>query len=121
MAQIGEQPNFPELKQAIEQYREQVADKPEDVRLLTNLAWGFERSGSFAEAIEGFKNALRVDPNHIDAHYGLGLALLESGQIPSALEAFTRARTLASRSEDQGYVAIVHHHIDVFFRRYGAA
>jgi tetratricopeptide (TPR) repeat protein len=121
MAQTGEQRNNPELKQAIEHFRDQVTDKPENIRLLTNLAWSYERAGSFDEAIESFKNALRADPDYADAHYGLGLALLESGQTAAALDAFTRARNLASRSDDQGYVAVVHHHIDVFIRRYGGA
>jgi Flp pilus assembly protein TadD len=121
MAQISEQPDYPDLRQAIQQYREQLTDKPNNVRLMTNLAWSYERSRSFSEAIDTFTKALKIDPDYADAQYGLGLALIQSGQTASALEAFTRVRSLIGRSKDRAYAAIVQHHIDVFFRRYGTA
>jgi tetratricopeptide (TPR) repeat protein len=118
MTGIGESPNKSELQNAISHFQGLIEKNPEDVRLQTNLAWSFERARDFSSAIEVFRQALSIDPNYTDAQYGLGLALLGNGQIEQALESFGRARKLADNSEDRGYVAVVHHHIDVFFRRY---
>ena len=48
----------------------------------------------FPVAAERFREFLKVAPNHKDApagRYGLGLALLEAGDVKGALEAFTQA------------------------------
>jgi tetratricopeptide (TPR) repeat protein len=118
MTGIGEPPNKSELHDAASRYRLLVEKNPDDVRLQTNLAWSYERVMEFKQAIEEFRRALKIDPMHTDAQYGLGLALLGNHQIEEALESFERARKLANQSEDRGYMAVVHHHVDVFFRRY---
>lgn len=118
MTGIGEPPDKSELQEAASRYQRLVEQNPDDVALQTNLAWSYERARDFGQAVEAFRHALRIDPTYTDAQYGLGLALLGSGQIEEALESFNRARKLADLSEDRGYKAIVHHHVDVFDRRY---
>lgn len=119
MTSIGELPSTSNFQEAALRYRQLVEDNPDDVRLQTNLAWSYERAKDYERAIEAFHRALRIDPTFTDAQYGLGIALLGNHQPDEALDSFKRARSLADQSEDRGYTAIVHHHVDVYFRRYG--
>ena len=44
--------------------------------------------GKFAEAKVQFESAVKADPKMADAHYQLGMANLNLGQIPAAIAAF---------------------------------
>lgn len=120
MANPGENPNIQEFQKAIDRYHELARQNPYDVRILTNLAWSYERAGEYPQAVQQFKQALDVDQNYVDAQYGLGLALLGNGQHQEALEALKRAYQLAASAEDRGYMVTVQHHVEVLHRRYGA-
>jgi tetratricopeptide (TPR) repeat protein len=121
MANPGEQPNVQEYRQAIARFSDLVEREPYDVRIRTNLAWGYERIGEYPTAVEKFRQALEIDPDSIDAHYGLGLALIGNGEVLRALEELDLARQLARRSEDRSYMVVLQHHVDVFHRRYTPA
>ncbi len=43
------------------------------------------------EKIEEFKQAIRIDPDHAEAHYNLGTAYGKSGMYKDAIEAFKQA------------------------------
>lgn len=58
-------------------------------------AWGQLRNGQYPDAIAGFERVLQTVPNHVDAHYGLGLALRESGREADAVESFQKALEIA--------------------------
>ena len=45
-------------------------------------------AGKYAEAKEQFEAAVKADPNMAMAHYQLGMANLNLGQIPAARQAF---------------------------------
>lgn len=46
-------------------------------------------------AVTAYRDALRIDPQHAGAHYGLGSALVASGKVSEAESEFNQAATLA--------------------------
>lgn len=116
MSQSIPQGHTQEWQHAIARYHQLVAEQPHDVRLLTNLAWSYERAGEYTQAVEHFKKALTLDQDYTDASYGLGLALLRNGQRQEALQALERAHALAGASEHRGFTVIVQHHCRVLIR-----
>ncbi len=50
-----------------------------------------KRAGRFEEAIDAYRRAIALDPNHAAAHNNLGNALSNVGQMESAIEAYRRA------------------------------
>jgi tetratricopeptide (TPR) repeat protein len=48
-------------------------------------------AGDLAEACEAYKNGLTLQPGHVDAHYGLGLALQGLGHIDQAIDSYRAA------------------------------
>jgi Flp pilus assembly protein TadD len=121
MVNPGEQPSDQEYRKAIARFSELVEREPYDVRIRTNLAWGYERTGEYGAAVEKFRQALEIDPDSVDAHFGLGLALLGSGEVQRALEEFDLAGQLARHTENRSYMVVLQHHVDVFHRRYATA
>ncbi len=54
----------------------------------------------YGEALQAFQEALRIDPNNVNALYYLGLTRMASDQLPAAQEALERARALAPGDQD---------------------
>jgi tetratricopeptide (TPR) repeat protein/S1-C subfamily serine protease len=54
------------------------------------------RLGKYPQAVTAFEQAIRLQPNILDAHYGKGLALLNNRDNAAALKAFNKAITLVS-------------------------
>ena len=71
-----------------------------------NLGFNYIHEGRFEDAIESFQVVLGLRPEMINAHYGIGKALLLSGQTEKALEVF-------AKEPNEGYrrwgLAIAHH------------
>jgi Flp pilus assembly protein TadD len=44
-------------------------------------------SGSAAEAVQSFRAAITVDPNHVEAHHGLIRALRDAGRLEQSIGA----------------------------------
>ena len=55
---------------------------------------------NWAETVEALQQAIQLDPNHVSAHYRLGLALQRLGQSHEAREMLGRYQALKAR-EDQ--------------------
>jgi tetratricopeptide (TPR) repeat protein len=53
--------------------------------------WALQESGRGAEAIEHYREALRIKPDHLNANHNLGLALSELGQYTEATNYFGKA------------------------------
>lgn len=51
----------------------------------------YAKTGRLAEATATAHRILRLDPDHLMGHYGLGLLHLQSGAVEASFEAFTRA------------------------------
>ena len=95
------------FQKTIERYHDLIRQNPDDVGLLTNLAWSYERAGQYQEAIQHFRRASELNPQDYNVYYGLGLALMGHGQRQEALKAFLRARDLAHEGTDHSTMVIV--------------
>jgi Flp pilus assembly protein TadD len=65
-----------------------------------NLGWGLHYANQSSEAVASFQRALELDPNSVDAHYGLGMTFKQLKKKDDAKRAFERAIALAEQSED---------------------
>lgn len=73
-------------------------------------AWALHRNAQFEEAIATFQTILKNDPNHIDANYGIGLALRATGKQAEAVKHLETAQSnlrtalqnLRARAEAEG-------------------
>lgn len=61
-------------------------------------AWRHHREGRNEEAIAQFREILKVTPENIDAHYGLGLALRANKDSQGAAIQFKKALELATNA-----------------------
>lgn len=76
---------------ALTSYRLALRDRPNDTKILQNMAIAFTKTNRPEEAIRAYKNALDVAPDLSGAHYGLAFLLMKRGDRPGAerhLEAF---------------------------------
>jgi len=62
------------------------------------LGYNLAMSGRMQEAIAHFEQALRINPDHVDARYGLGKALLQTGRVHEAIEQYQQALRLMPES-----------------------
>jgi tetratricopeptide (TPR) repeat protein len=78
---------------ALTSYRLALRERPDDLRVLQNIAIAFSKTGQPEEAIRTYRRALQLDPNLAGAHYGLAFLLLKRSDTTGAgmhLEAFLR-------------------------------
>jgi Flp pilus assembly protein TadD len=108
-----------ELHHAIDHYHELLHQAPNDLGLLINLAWSYERAGQYPEAIQEFRRAIEFNGNDYNAHYGLGLACMGNGQLQQARGEFQRALELAADSDDRSAHVIISKQIDSIANRLG--
>jgi len=76
---------------ALTSYRLALRDRPNDTKILQNMAIAFSRTGRMNEAIGAYRRALELDPELSGAHYGLAFLLLKKGDRAGAekhLDAF---------------------------------
>ena len=71
-----------------------ASSRPDPAVVQFNRAADFERRGLCEEAAAAYREAVRLDPQDVDAHVRLGLLLRESGQDEEANRAFQTALTL---------------------------
>jgi tetratricopeptide (TPR) repeat protein len=57
----------------------------------------------FAEAVQAYRAATRLDPSFFDAYYNLGLAAAEAGNLHTALRAYESALAIQPDSADTRY------------------
>src|SRR5438552_10840789 len=76
---------------ALTSYRLALRDRPNDPKILQNMAIAFTKTNRPEEAIRCYRRALEVAPQISGAHYGLAYLLLKRGDRDGAmahLEAF---------------------------------
>lgn len=76
---------------ALTSYRLALRERPDDVKVLQNIAIAFSKTGQPEEAIRTYRRALQLAPDLAGAHYGLAFLLLKRGDTAHAglhLEAF---------------------------------
>ena len=90
---------------ALTSYRLALRDRPNDPRILQNIAIAYSRTGRLEDAIRSYRRALEIAPELSGAHYGLAFLLLKRGDRAGAmshLEAFLNQPT--PNSEMQRWV-----------------
>src|SRR5215510_5760307 len=80
---------------AIATYQAAVSSNPNSAEAQSNLGWGYYGQRKFDDAIAAFRQALTLDRNYLDAHYGLALTLKESGAGQDAVPEFETVLNLA--------------------------
>lgn len=76
---------------AVAMARRAVALVPSSAAARTELGCALanhERASDVAEAISHFREAIRLDAKTVDAHFGLGSALVDSGQLDAGLDEY---------------------------------
>lgn len=87
---------------ALTSYRLALRDRPNDQRVLQNMAIAFSRTGQLDDAIRCYRRALEIDPSLGGAHYGLAFLLLKRGETEAAaehLELFLEGASSSAESE----------------------
>ena len=62
---------------ALTSYRLALRQKPDDHRVLQNMAIAYSRTGRLEEAVRCYRQALELQPALSGAHYGLAFLLLK--------------------------------------------
>jgi tetratricopeptide (TPR) repeat protein len=94
-----------DIEAALTSYRLALREKPDDHKILMNMAIAFSRSARMEEAIRCYKRALEVEPSLSAAHYGLAFLLIKRDDREEAihhLEAFLASPT---KSADERNIA----------------
>ena len=87
---------------ALTSYRLALRDRPNDYRVLQNMAIAFSRTGQQDEAIRCYRKALELQPTLAGSHYGLAFLLLKRGESDAAaqhLEAFLQQPPKTAEAE----------------------
>ncbi len=87
---------------ALTSYRLALRDRPNDAKILQNMAIAFTKTNRPEEAIRCYKSALEVAPQLSGAHYGLAFLLLKRGDQSGAeehLDAFLAAPPNSAEAE----------------------
>jgi len=66
-----------------------------------NLSAAYAKLGSYQEAWESFKKAIRIKPAFAEAHYNLGLTYLQLGDKCCALEEYKILKQLDRNKADE--------------------
>jgi tetratricopeptide (TPR) repeat protein len=85
---------------ALTSYRLALRDRPNDQRVLQNMAIAHSKLGQLDDAIRCYRRALELDPALAGAHYGLAFLLLKRGERAEATEHLERFLAVAPRSSD---------------------
>ena len=76
---------------ALTSYRLALRQKPNNHKVLQNMAIAYSKLGQLDEAVRCYRRALAIEPKLSGAHYGLAFLLLRRGEVGDAayhLEAF---------------------------------
>ncbi|MCA0376964.1 MAG: tetratricopeptide repeat protein [Gemmatimonadetes bacterium] len=82
-----------DVASALVSYQLALRERPDDLRVLQNMAIACSRTGRPDEAIRHYRRALQLDGSLAGAHYGLAFLLLRRGDTMAAeqhLQAFLR-------------------------------
>jgi len=87
------------LKQAITYQRNEKTMVP----LYTDLGNNYMRAGRYKPAEIAFKNALKINPKYVKAHYGLAGAYLRQNKLEEGQEELEKVIELAPDSQEANY------------------
>ena len=87
---------------ALTSYRLALRDRPNDPKILENMAIAFSKTGRLDDAVRCYRRSLEIAPERSGAHYGLAFLLLKRGDRAGAekhLEAFLAKRPSSPEAE----------------------
>lgn len=90
-----------EPDKAIEAYRKALAIEPEYSDAYFNLGRIYHRRDDYVEAIANYKKALEGDPYAPDILYNCAYALMKSGRVAEAIDAWDRYLTIADSMPEE--------------------
>lgn len=85
--------------EAVEELRLAVSLEPLSIITQAALPWGRYYARQYEQALQGFDEILRLDPQYELAHYWRGWVLQQLAREPEAVEALERAVTYSDSSE----------------------
>ena len=85
---------------ALTSYKLALRDRPNDQRVLQNMAIAYSKLGQLEEAIRCYRKALELDPALSGAHYGLAFLLLKRGDRDEAQQHLEQFLAHAPRSAE---------------------
>jgi tetratricopeptide (TPR) repeat protein len=85
---------------ALTSYKLALRDRPNDQRVLQNMAIAYSKLGQIEEAIRCYRKALELDPALSGAHYGLAFLLLKRGDRDEAQQHLEEFLAHAPRSAE---------------------
>ncbi|MBL8997843.1 MAG: tetratricopeptide repeat protein [Gemmatimonadales bacterium] len=71
---------------AVTSYRLALRERPDDLKILQNMAIALSRIGRLEEAVRAYRKALDLDPTLSGAHYGLAFLLQKRGDNVGAIK-----------------------------------
>jgi Flp pilus assembly protein TadD len=86
---------------ALTSYRLALRERPDDLRVLQNIAIAYSRAGQPDEAIRAYRRALTLDGTLAGAHYGLAFLLIKRGE-PLEAQGHLEAFLALPMAEDEG-------------------
>ena len=75
-----------DLEAALTSYRLALREKPDDHKILMNMAIAYSRMSRMDEAVRCYKRALEVQPDLAAAHYGLAFLLIKRNDRDEAMQ-----------------------------------
>lgn len=71
---------------AVTSYRLALRERPDDLKVLQNLAIALSKIGRIEEAVRAYRKALDIDPSLSGAHYGIAFLLIKRGDSSFAVK-----------------------------------
>lgn len=93
-------PELSSVANPLPKYQAEASASPNDADVQAGLGWAYYGQHQYNEAIQAFGAALRLNGDHIEAHYGLGLAHKMVGAPAAAIKAFETAAALAEKIDN---------------------
>lgn len=84
---------------AIDYYEMYLATNPHDVDALVDLGICYNDLGDYVQAGWYMREAIKHSPNHLLAHFNLGIVEMKAGNMQTALEWFKKTLSLSPNSE----------------------
>ena len=94
-------------------FKEVAEEMPDDPEVRFGLAGAYLDAGQVENAVDEYRETIRLKPDYSAAHRGLGRALERAGRVAEAKAAYQQGLEVATRNGDLQTVK----EIEVFLRR----
>jgi len=106
------------MRKAIEEYRKDLAEKPDSIKLITQLGNALAQIGRFSEATIYFQRAVDMNPYDMQNHLTLAKALEMQKRYDAAIAALKKAVEFMEYIEDKEAAAKLQEYLElVEFRK----